>query len=201
MEKDFKIRKVSKNDKTGKTINNREPRGVNTYEGLDGSMVDSDSSTNTGMGTSYPVIQSTGEDLESHIKADRGSWGIRILFAAADLIIELDEFIARVANSIFRALPERGQDFFRRTNNQFKSGRNRVLGLEPIPVSKNEFHGNPPGEARVTPTDLEMERGDVPGWVLVVLMTTGLVTALWTIAAPRLSAILKNSLDTMNNIR
>jgi hypothetical protein len=26
------------------------------------------------------------------------------------------------------------------------------------------------------------QRGDVPGWVLVVLMTTGLVTAIWTIA-------------------
>jgi hypothetical protein len=48
---------------------------------------------------------------------------------------------------------------------------------------------------------LKDERGDVPGWVLVVLMTTGLVTAIWTIAAPRLSAILKNSLDSMNGIR
>lgn len=47
---------------------------------------------------------------------------------------------------------------------------------------------------------LSDERGDVPGWVLVVLMTTGLVTALWTIAAPRLTAILKNSLDAMNGI-
>ena len=45
------------------------------------------------------------------------------------------------------------------------------------------------------------ERGDVPGWVLVVLMTTGLVTAIWTIAAPRLTSILKNSLDSMNGIR
>lgn len=45
------------------------------------------------------------------------------------------------------------------------------------------------------------ERGDVPGWVLVVLMTTGLVTAIWTIASPRLSAILRNSLDAMNNIK
>lgn len=45
------------------------------------------------------------------------------------------------------------------------------------------------------------ERGDVPGWVLVVLMTTGLVTAIWTIAAPRLTSILKNSLDAMNGIR
>jgi len=48
---------------------------------------------------------------------------------------------------------------------------------------------------------LKDERGDVPGWVLVVLMTTGVVTALWTIAAPRLTAILKNSLDSMNGIR
>ena len=50
-------------------------------------------------------------------------------------------------------------------------------------------------------TELRDERGDVPGWVLVVLMTTGLVTAIWTIASPRLSAILKNSLDSMNGIR
>lgn len=48
---------------------------------------------------------------------------------------------------------------------------------------------------------LASERGDVPGWVLVVLMTTGLVTAIWTIAAPRLTGILKNSLDAMNGIR
>jgi hypothetical protein len=48
---------------------------------------------------------------------------------------------------------------------------------------------------------IKEERGDVPGWVLVVLMTTGLVTAIWTIAAPRLTTILKNSLDAMNGIR
>ena len=45
---------------------------------------------------------------------------------------------------------------------------------------------------------LSDDRGDVPGWVLV---TTGLVTAIWTIAAPRLTAILRNSLDAMNGIR
>ena len=45
------------------------------------------------------------------------------------------------------------------------------------------------------------ESGDVPGWVLVVLMTTGLVTAIWTVAQPRISSILRNSLDNMNNIR
>ena len=49
--------------------------------------------------------------------------------------------------------------------------------------------------------NIASENGDVPGWVLVVLMTTGLVTAIWTIAAPRLTSILKNSLDAMNGIR
>ncbi|MFM8921563.1 MAG: hypothetical protein ACKOFV_02745 [Candidatus Nanopelagicaceae bacterium] len=45
------------------------------------------------------------------------------------------------------------------------------------------------------------ERGDVPGWVLVVLMTTGLVTALWAIAKPNLTSILNNSLNSMNGVR
>ena len=50
-------------------------------------------------------------------------------------------------------------------------------------------------------TQLLNDRGDVPGWVLVVLMTTGLVTAIWTLAAPRIQSILRSSLDSMNNIR
>ncbi len=44
-------------------------------------------------------------------------------------------------------------------------------------------------------------RADVPGWVLVVLMTTALVTGIWSIAAPKLTAILRNSLDAMGGIR
>jgi uncharacterized membrane protein YqjE len=47
----------------------------------------------------------------------------------------------------------------------------------------------------------QSDRGDVPGWVLVVLMTAGLVTGIWTVAAPRLNALLRNSLDSMNAIR
>ena len=48
---------------------------------------------------------------------------------------------------------------------------------------------------------IKNEDGDVPGWVLVVLMTTGLVTAIWAIASPKLTTILRNSLDAMNGIR
>lgn len=41
------------------------------------------------------------------------------------------------------------------------------------------------------------DRGDVPGWVLITLMTAGIVTALWAIAGPRLSTILTNALDSV----
>ena len=47
----------------------------------------------------------------------------------------------------------------------------------------------------------QSDRGDVPGWVLVVLMTTALVTGIWSIAAPKLTTILRNSLDAMGGIR
>lgn len=39
------------------------------------------------------------------------------------------------------------------------------------------------------------ERGDVPGWVLVTIMTAGLVTALWVVADDRLKDIFGDSLD------
>lgn len=39
------------------------------------------------------------------------------------------------------------------------------------------------------------DRGDVPGWVLVTLMTVGIVMALWVIAEPKLSSILGGALD------
>jgi hypothetical protein len=42
------------------------------------------------------------------------------------------------------------------------------------------------------------DRGDVPGWVLITLMTAGIVTALWAIAGPRLGAILSNALDAVS---
>jgi hypothetical protein len=50
-------------------------------------------------------------------------------------------------------------------------------------------------------TLIKDERGDVPGWVLVVLMTTGLVTGIWAIAKPNLTNILQNSLNSMNGIK
>ena len=39
------------------------------------------------------------------------------------------------------------------------------------------------------------ERGDVPGWVLITLMTAGIVMALWIVAEPKLSSLLSNALN------
>jgi len=41
------------------------------------------------------------------------------------------------------------------------------------------------------------ERGDVPGWVLITLMTAGLVTVLWGVAGPKLASILGDALDSV----
>jgi hypothetical protein len=42
---------------------------------------------------------------------------------------------------------------------------------------------------------VDRERGDVPGWVLITLMTAGIVTALWVVAEPTLRNLLTNALN------
>lgn len=44
------------------------------------------------------------------------------------------------------------------------------------------------------------ERGDVPGWVLISLMTAGLVIAIWAIAGPALGAIFESALARVTGI-
>ena len=41
------------------------------------------------------------------------------------------------------------------------------------------------------------ERGDVPGWVLVTVMTAGLVAALWAVAGPQLQDMLREALNSV----
>lgn len=38
------------------------------------------------------------------------------------------------------------------------------------------------------------ERGDIPGWVLVTVMTAGLVVAVWSVADDQLKTVLTNAL-------
>ena len=41
----------------------------------------------------------------------------------------------------------------------------------------------------------EPERGDVPGWVLVTLMTAGLVLGLWAVAGDALNQVFTEAMD------
>jgi len=41
------------------------------------------------------------------------------------------------------------------------------------------------------------ERGDVPGWVLITVMSAGLVAALWAVAGPELSSMLREALNSV----
>jgi hypothetical protein len=39
------------------------------------------------------------------------------------------------------------------------------------------------------------ERGDVPGWVLITLMTAGLVLLVWALAGPALQGVFQQAID------
>ena len=39
------------------------------------------------------------------------------------------------------------------------------------------------------------EQGDVPGWVLITLMTAGLVIIIWGLAGPALSSVFQQAID------
>ena len=42
------------------------------------------------------------------------------------------------------------------------------------------------------------ERGDVPGWVMITLMTAGLVAILWGVAQDQLTAMFQRAMDRVN---
>ncbi|HEX4442792.1 MAG TPA: hypothetical protein VHZ81_04405 [Galbitalea sp.] len=42
---------------------------------------------------------------------------------------------------------------------------------------------------------LSDDRGDVPGWVLITLMTAGLVIVIWGLAGPALSNVFQQAID------
>lgn len=39
------------------------------------------------------------------------------------------------------------------------------------------------------------ESGDVPGWVLITLMTAGLVVLMWSVAGPALQGVFEQALS------
>ena len=47
--------------------------------------------------------------------------------------------------------------------------------------------------------DRRRERGDVPGWVLITLMTAGIVSVLWVVAQDQLVALFREALASVRN--
>lgn len=46
----------------------------------------------------------------------------------------------------------------------------------------------------------DSERGDVPGWVLVTLMTAGLVIAIWALAGDALAEVFQTAIDRVMGV-
>jgi hypothetical protein len=46
---------------------------------------------------------------------------------------------------------------------------------------------------------LRDERGDVPGWVLITLMTAGLVIIIWALAGPALSSVFEQAISRVTS--
>lgn len=44
------------------------------------------------------------------------------------------------------------------------------------------------------------ERGDVPGWVLITLMTAGLVVLIWALAGPALAGLFEQAIARVSGI-
>ena len=42
------------------------------------------------------------------------------------------------------------------------------------------------------------ERGDIPGWVMVVLMTAAIVAAVWALAEPALTRLFNDAIDEVS---
>ena len=56
------------------------------------------------------------------------------------------------------------------------------------------------GCARAARRPLDDERGDVPGWVLITLMTAGLVVVIWALAGPALADLFEQAISRVSGL-
>lgn len=52
-------------------------------------------------------------------------------------------------------------------------------------------------QARILAGAGRSDRGDIPGWVLITIMTAGLVTLIWGVANTELKSILQTALNSV----
>jgi len=55
-------------------------------------------------------------------------------------------------------------------------------------------------QARRVAKFVRHDRGDVPGWVLITLMTAALVILIWALAGPALSQIFQNAIAKVSGL-
>ncbi|WP_022898951.1 hypothetical protein [Humibacter albus] len=67
-----------------------------------------------------------------------------------------------------------------------------TVGASKRPTAKENVAG--PAMAAVSD-----ERGDVPGWVLITLMTAGLVIIIWGLAGPALSGVFEQAIERVSS--
>lgn len=74
------------------------------------------------------------------------------------------------------------------THHQGKSTMQRrfTISLTPVPLRQ-----------RVRTWAAQPERGDVPGWVLITIMTAGIVAALWLVAEPLLTGMFTDAVSSV----
>ncbi len=53
--------------------------------------------------------------------------------------------------------------------------------------------------ARLLAAQDDPDRGDIPGWVMITIMTAGLVTLVWSVANTQLESILRNALNSVKS--
>ncbi len=82
--------------------------------------------------------------------------------------------------------------------NREDTGRSARRGGRSVALRRRHDRGAPRRDGvagtRTAQKGGESERGDVPGWVLVTLMTAGLVIALWAIAGPALQSVFESAI-------
>ena len=56
-----------------------------------------------------------------------------------------------------------------------------------------------PSSSRAPQSTPGTDRGDVPGWVLITLMTAGLVVVIWGLAGPALSGVFEQAIERVTS--
>ncbi|MEY2849830.1 MAG: hypothetical protein RI885_2497 [Actinomycetota bacterium] len=69
-----------------------------------------------------------------------------------------------------------------------------------FPTISNRFRSIPSSWRSADHPSHDDDRGDVPGWVLITLMTAGLVIVIWALAGPALSGLFEQAISRVSGL-